>query len=396
MTIYRNDIARGITLVNTSEIRKAVIDSWRNVFGADLQVDPSTPQGLIIEQLVQALDSVARTNAEVSSQINPDIASAVFLDALCSLSGIQRKGKTKTLVQNVKLTGEKNTIIPAGTMATSENGFNFLSVDDVVIDESGVAYVDFIAEKPGAIEVQVGELSTITTSILGLFSVYNNHSGITGSDEETDAQLRRRRRKTLAVQSVATPEAIVSHVNAVAGVQSMQFLENISNQVAIIEGIEMLPHSIWCCVQGGEAKDIAEAIFRSKTLGAGMNGAIEIEIKDERAPNPYLIKFDRPIEREFFIRVTCKKSTHDLEAIIPDLVMNYVNQEVEGDLAFIVGVDLSGWEIAGAITQQRPDFFITKVELRETGTSDWTTDTIDIKINEIAKTQRSAISVVIV
>ncbi|SUW69026.1 hypothetical protein [Bordetella avium] len=75
--------------------------------------------------------------------------------------------------------------------------------------------------------------------------------------------------------------------------------------------------------------------------------------------------------------------------------MRYVNGEVEGDVSFVVGSDVSTFEIAGAIRQQEPSIMVIKVEWSVVGSGVWSADTLKIPPNKIAITQRSSVQVVI-
>ena len=61
--------------------------------------------------------------------------------------------------------------------------------------------------------------------------------------------------------------------------------------------------------------------------------------------------------------------------------MNYVNGDIEGDRSFVVGKDVSPWEIAGAINQQESRLSVVKVELSEVGSGVWSTDVFSVGIN---------------
>ncbi|MCZ8432225.1 hypothetical protein [Achromobacter ruhlandii] len=157
----------------------------------------------------------------------------------------------------------------------------------------------------------------------------------------------------------------------------------------------MRKHSIWACVEGGTDMEVAKAIFETKTVGGGYNGAVVVQVPDPVNGRLYEVKFDRPEEVALLIRVTVRSSTLDVQQLVPDLVMNYVNGEIDGDVSFVVGSDVSTFEIASAINQQEPSIFVKKVELSVVGSGTWSADTMVIAPNQIARTQRSSIQVVI-
>lgn len=141
--------------------------------------------------------------------------------------------------------------------------------------------------------------------------------------------------------------------------------------------------------------EVAKAIFETKTVGGGYNGAVVVQVPDPVNGRLYEVKFDRPEEVALLIRVTVRSSTLDVQQLVPDLVMNYVNGEIDGDVSFVVGSDVSTFEIASAINQQEPSIFVKKVELSVVGSGTWSADTMVIAPNQIARTQRSSIQVVI-
>ena len=396
MSDYRFINERGLIIPDTSALRAKVIADFQAAFGADIDTDPASPSGLLITLHTEMRDAVARNNAELANQINPDIATDVFLDAIFALTDPQgRKPAIKSMLNGVVLTGQAGTIVPAGTVAAAQDGSQWALVQQLTIGQNGTATGDFIATEYGAIDCQPHQLQTIITGVLGLTAVDNPTGAVVGRNAESDVALRRRRRMTLASQSMSTPEAIRSRVGAIESVRSLSFLENISNAQQTIRGIVMAPHSIWACVEGGTDQEVAQALFDSKTAGAGYNGQVQVDITDPRSQVTYPVLFDRPNEVQLLIRVTVKPSALAAVGIIPQLVMNYVNGELEGDVSFVVGSDVSPWEISGAINQQEPRLSVTNVELSLVGSGTWSSAVYPIAINEVARTQANSITVVV-
>ena len=397
MADYNFLTEQGLIIPDTSATRDGVIADFRAAFGNDIDIDPSSPSGLLIALHTELRDFVIRNNSDLANQINPDYATGVFLDAIFGLTDVQgRRPATKSVLNGVILAGEAGTVVPAGTLAADLDGNQWALVDGVTIPQSGSISASFEAVEYGAIPCEAGQLQTFVTSILGLVSVHNPNSASLGSDAERDIHVRRRRRETLAIQAMSTPEAVRSRIMALDGVRSLQFLENTEPTQQVIEGVTMKPHSIWVCVDGGEDGEIAQALFDVKTSGAGYNGAVQVDISDSRSQVLYPVNFDRPVVKAILIRVTVRQSVFDVQNLVPDLVMNYVNGDIEGDRSFVVGVNVSPWEIAGAINQQESRLSVVKVELSEVGSGVWSADVFSLGINELAKTQHSSISVVVV
>lgn len=396
MATYNYITNTGLIVNDTSQTRAQVEAEFKAVFGQDLITEPSTPQGVLITRIVEDRDAIARNNVELANQINPSVAGGIFLDALSSLTGGSRRRATRSLIYDVVFGGVPSTLIPTGSIAESENGDQFETISPLIIGTNGTITGTLRATVYGEISVPVNSLNKVASSILGWETVTNPNAAVIGTQQESDVQLRRRRRQTLALQTTSVNEAIVSRLYDIEDVHSLYFLENFENTTQTISDITLKPHSIWVCVHGGSDTDIAYALYSTKTAGAAYNGSESVLVTDSNTGRQYEVNFDRPTTSEVRIRVTASKNSNlELQTLIPDLVMNYVNGALDGDVSFRVGVSVSPFEISGAINQQEPFIKILNVELSTDGLT-WSNTTLDIKPNEIAVTQRGSISVIIV
>ena len=81
----------GVIIPDTSNTKTEVQDEYKAIFGADLVIDDESPEGLIINAEVEQRDSLAKNNADLANQINPELAEGVFLDAILSLTNSTRQ-----------------------------------------------------------------------------------------------------------------------------------------------------------------------------------------------------------------------------------------------------------------------------------------------------------------
>ncbi|PWF25067.1 baseplate J/gp47 family protein [Corticimicrobacter populi] len=395
MASYEFITSRGVVIPDTASTRDQVIAEFRAVFGDNMPVDPATPQGALITRITEERDAIARNNAELANQINPSLSGGVFLDSLVALTGGQRRSSVRSLIVGAVLGGVPGTNVPAGSIAETEQGEQFELVSTVVLSSAGVATGNLRALQDGEIVVPPGGLNTVASSVLGWETISNPDAAIPGRVEENDVLLRRRRAQTLALQTTSINEAIVSRLYSIEAVSSCYYLENYADVDQVIDGIPLRKHSIWACVDGGTDQEVAQALFETKTVGGGYNGAVSVQIPDPVNGRLYEVKFDRPENIVLLIRVTVRASPLDVQQLVPDLIMNYVNGDIEGDVSFVVGSDVSTFELASAINQQEPTIFVKKVELSVFGSGTWSADTMEIAPNQIARTQRSSIQVVI-
>lgn len=385
----------GIIKPDTSDTLAEVQQEFRDAFGADLPVDPSTPQGVLISMETENRDAASSLMAQVANQINPDIAGGVFLDAIWAFLGGSRFPAERTILNQVALGGVPGTLIPQGSLAsTTSDNVLFRTQTAVTLDASGAAVVTFESVDTGSFPVAIGGLDAVASSVLGWETVVNPSVAILGRPAESDVSARRRRRRTLALQGVSTPEAIQSSIYSLDGVRSLSFRENITNSNIVIDGVTLVPHSIYVCVDGGSDDEIAMSLLANKTIGANYNGTLH-SIIEPYSGESYDVRFDRPNEIILFVRVTARRNVIDLPSAIPDAVMQYADGELEGDSGLDVGKDVSPFEISGAINQVYPSINVTKVELSTDGAT-WSQNVLPVAINEVPRLTSSRVLVIVV
>ncbi|MDL9984744.1 baseplate J/gp47 family protein [Providencia rettgeri] len=395
MADYQYLTSQGVIVPDTSTLRDDVENEFKSVFGQQLDVNPETPQGALITMEVENRDAVVRNNAELANQINPDLAGGIFLDAIWALMGGQRFDATHSFLSQVKFTGIADTIIPKGSQAATLNGDLFETTKTLIIGKDGSVTGDMRAIETGAIECGVGQLNKVASSVLGWENVHNPSNAVLGRDAESDLQSRRRRKQTLAKNTVSVGEAITSALYELEGVRSLAYRENYTDQPMMFDGITLVPHSIYVCVEGGDKEAIARSLLRTKTLGAAFNGSEEVEVLENISGQIYPVKFDRAKEIVLFCRVTVKKATVDAQTIIPAAVESWANGDIDGEGGLVVGRDVSPFEISAGINAVEPRLFITRVELSTDGKA-WSSNNYEIKMNEVARLKRSAVQVVLV
>lgn len=396
MPAYEFLTLTGTIVPDTSDLLAEVQAEFRAGLGADLSVDPETPQGVLITGEVQSRAAAAANNAALANQINPELAGGRFLDALCALLGLPRDPETRTLVRDVNVFGQPGAVIPAGSRARTAGGALFAATGTTILSVAGAGTTDFLAVDGGPIPCGPGDLLQIVDAILGWETVFNPTAGLIGTDVQSDESLRLLRRLTLARQGLATPEAIISALYDTPDVRSLQFRENIGAAPATIDGILIGAHSIWVCVDGGTDEAVALALLSNKTAGAGYTGAVTVNVVDASSGQTYPVDFDRPTVVDMLVRVTARRGTYvgDLYALIQNAVLDYAEGRIPGEQGFVVGGSVSPFEIAGAIGVRAAGVFVVKVEVAPVSTGIYQTDEYPIALDEVPTVAAGSITLV--
>lgn len=387
----------GVIVPDTADTLANVQAEYRAAFGDDLDVSPETPQGVLITAEALARDAVATNNAALANQINPNLAGGVFLDAIWALTGGARVSASPSIARGVTLTGIPGAIIPAGSVASvSSTGVRFVLQSAVILNALGQGQGVFQSEELGAFAAGIGALNTIVTPVLGWETVSNPYAAEEGEPEESDQASRRRRRLTLALQGVALGEAIVSGVNALPGVQSVAFRENPTDAPVTIKGVDLVAHSVFVCVDGGLDNDIALMLLRKKSLGAAWNGDTTVNVTDPVSGQVYEVKFQRPEEVQIYIRVTVKGGAPypDVPGTVRAAILSYAAGEQSEEDGFVVGGEVSAFEIASAVNRVAAPIYVTNLEL-STDNVTFSTATIDVTIAQVARVIAGNISVTV-
>lgn len=122
----------------------------------------------------------------------PQTSWGAYLTNKAEEHGILRKAATKAVVI-LKITGEVNAAIPKGSLFSTADGMNFLTVADAQIGADGTAEVKAEAQEAGAAyNVDAETIIKIPVSIYGVQTVANETAAYDGFEEETDAELLER------------------------------------------------------------------------------------------------------------------------------------------------------------------------------------------------------------
>jgi hypothetical protein len=368
--VYFFDVNRALIVPDTADILAAVQAEYKGIFGEDLVTTPDTPQGALIVAESLARSYVAENNATIANQLNPNLAGGLFLDALLALTGSYRLPATYTVV-SATLSGVPNTQVPKGSLAQETVGLNqFATQALAIIGTGGTVTVNMIAVNPGPITVAIGTLTQIiSNTVLGWESVTNPAvQTAIGALRQSDGQAKVFRRQTLGAQGTSLPTAMIAGLHLTPGVTSLWFQENTSNASATINGVVMVPNSIYLCVNGGANLDVATTMANKKSGGCAYNNGASATPITQPVTQPYSgqiqnVLFDRPDIITIFVQITVIGTPNIPNPIqaVQTAIINYAN--------FMLGVGkpVSAFELAGAVTQGVPGIFVTSLTMNKTG-----------------------------
>lgn len=300
----------GLQLATATELLEDLETKMKSIYGEDIVLDSSTPDGQWLNILVQKGVDVRGLISQLYNSFNPNNTQGALLDQRCAINNVYRKAGTFTTV-NVNVTvnttvtlqgldSNYNSIDGTGYTIQDDAGNRFILANTQTLT-AGTTSVLFRSETMGEVIVLPNTITTPVTIVLGVVSVNNpTVASFVGSDEETDANLKVRRRQSVALGSFGYLNGLQAALLQLDGVSDAKVYENDTN-VTDSDGIPA--HSIWVVMDGGDADDVANTIYAKKTPGCGMRGDITYNITtpanmtftarwDEADTIPLYIKFD--------------------------------------------------------------------------------------------------------
>ncbi len=269
------DVNKGFIADEVENVRSAVRTMWQDAFKDPdlpaLDTSPETPQGQLIDSQTASIMNKDNEFLFLASQFNPETADGIFQDALAAIYFLQRQPATATTVV-CECSGLRGTIIPAGSIVKSDNNYRFVSLDDAVISDTGSVAVTFVLTQTGIIPVGANTVTNIVTQIAGWDTVNNSSAGITGRNTESRSEFYARIKRSAAVNSQGSINAIEAALANISGVTAVLLLENDTDTTVVKSGVTIQPHSICISIYGGDNDEIAEIIYKKKDMGCGTVG----------------------------------------------------------------------------------------------------------------------------
>lgn len=253
-----------------------------------ISLSPSSASGITVS-VVTLQNSTAYTityaNTTTSNTITyTSDASATVAEILAGLQSVIA-GAHPTLTSSVvgtTLVIDRNDIFQTVNFTTSANlGINKVrTVGEVV------------AVTAGPIGQPANTIDTILTPMLGWDSVNNPVAASSGTNRETDEELRLRFRNGKFDRATNTLDAIYSALINTTGVSEVTIYEN---DTSVVDGNGVPAHSFLPIVSGGLSTDIANAIWTNKPVGILSYGNTTVNVFDIQSPaQSHAVSFSRP------------------------------------------------------------------------------------------------------
>lgn len=270
---FLNFTKSGLQVASYAQIRAALIARYKEVYGSDIDLSTGTADGVFVNDMALIINNILQSVQTLYANLDINSASGIYLDALCALSNVSRKGATystaSVIVKNIGATDLTNIdeltfIDKAGTEWVFEGNLN------LAVGES--AEISVKCQTLGAVEAPAGWIyQTVNVTTI---QVTQESDAIVGRTEESDAELRARVTGYSASTGLTTIDSLRSALLNVEGVRDVMIWNNNTDKALAPggSGFSIPAHSVAISIRKDEGitlddKRIADIIHEKLTPG---------------------------------------------------------------------------------------------------------------------------------
>lgn len=362
----------GLHIPTYTDIRDYFIAGYKNIFGSDIYLGEDSQDYEMISLYAKAMDDFAALAVDDYNSRNPNYATATTLDLLLPINGIKRNSATYSTA-TLALTGMPGASLSAGMLARDQAGYSWQIRAGITFNSAGEATADAICTQAGAILAPAGSISIIETPTLQWYTVTNPADAVPGRNVETDAAVRVRRAKSVALSAASTLDGIVSALVNLDGVEHVAVRENYTN---VTDENGLPPHSVCALVQGGDEDEIAATVFRKKAPGIATYGNETVTYVDAYGLEN-TVHFSRPVQTAVTINVRLR----ELYGWDGDSMINSIKDHL---IAYVDGIGIGDDLVVSALWGEAfrasegttPAFSILSITAETATSSEPTSDTL--------------------
>lgn len=343
-----------------SVIREELREAYRAAFGASIDLGDRSAFGHFVGILSERFALLWELIERVYSSQDPDKASGVALEGLCTLTGTFRTAATHSTVM-LTLTGTPATSVPAGSKASTEStaqefttnadatiaavsawvgstvylvGARVTNSDNVYecitngtsaasggptgedpdIADNDVHWV-FVGAGTGAVDTAAtavvsgevtgfaGDIVTRVSTVSGWTGVNNLDDADAGEPSASDEDLRLLREEAIAQAGTSSIDAIRAALVSLSNVISVSIF---TNDTDVTDGDGMPPHSVEALVRGpnplpsGFEQNVYDALLANVAAGIHTHGNTPGTATDSQGTSR-VVKYSQPDENRIYV-----------------------------------------------------------------------------------------------
>lgn len=260
----------GLSVATYPQIRKALATKFKEIYGSDIDLSTTSADGIYLENVSLLINNLLAVIKMLYSELNIDTATGVYLESLCSLSGIYRKPATKSIAV-LKLINNNDDPILLDSSKKLEfidgNNISWFTKVQVgsqltlIKDEPTEVIVE--CEKNGPIVAPSGWIDKLISNEYNITIEQENDAEI-GSYEENDSHLRLRRNESMSTKGISVLETLAGALLNLSGIEDVKVYNNDSSStITSADGTSINVHDIYVVLRKRQNVKIDESLIGS-------------------------------------------------------------------------------------------------------------------------------------
>jgi uncharacterized phage protein gp47/JayE len=309
----------------------------KEIFGEDFETGELTPQGKFFRVNAAAESKLCEIAEGIYYSIFPSTATGISLDRVSEFANLTRENAGYA-VHTIKVYGEQDYVLEAGTLFRNTAGIEFYSVKEDVIENEET--VNGEAVYYALVTVQCTESGTVgnVTNINATVELDTSIQAVSwvetisyGTEIETDPELREKFGKAIQGMGANTATSIKANVLRVAGVNDVIIIDNNTEEDIVLSDSLTVPSGSYAVIVHSDSLtnevEIAEAIFAKQPFAIKQIGKISVDVRDD-AEVDHTVKFSYVENVPVEVTVACTvDSTFPSDGLtqIQDSIRSYIN-----------------------------------------------------------------------
>lgn len=292
------------------DLFQVLSDSYRGIYGQDIDLDQESPDGQRVAIEAQARADMESALQWLYSQMDPDFNTGDMQQIIAKLHGLFLRPVSRSQ-RDLKVTTDRPVLLYSGYRIRDQASQVWLIRQDVTVP-AGTTAVTFFAQNFGKVTGLVADTFTQITPEPGVLGIIADTEVVVGRDEETPEEFRQRRNRSLENPATGSTGAIFAKVAQLPGVTDLNIDENDTKINDEVTGIPA--NSIWLVVEGGAISEIIAVMVKQKGGGTGTKGAVtgrytETLIRPDGTTLliAHELQFDRPVYKPLHIKLTARR-----------------------------------------------------------------------------------------
>ena len=299
--------ANGLQIPTLSDFAAWLKANKRSLYGADVDLSSSSPDGQEININAQAYADISELLMQIYTSMSKSQAVGKVLDQRVTnierLPGAYSQEWHDVVVsKSLTLYGMDQTAEDIFTYADN-SGTKWQLVTTQTLTTPGTYSLLFQCKTIGRIIPALNSVNVPATIILGVTSVNNPSApSLVGTDEESDVAFKIRDAKSTSAKSGGFNDQILAALSNLPGMVSANPMEN---PLDTVDDRGVPAHGYWI-ITDGEAtdKDIATSIYSNRTGGSNMRGVKFYDIPEKNG-GIFRVYWDEVTMQPLYIYIVC-------------------------------------------------------------------------------------------